>query len=152
MNLATYPSSFTQRRLVWVLVGFLLLVSTLISQRSFLMMVQTEHAPTISQVSSDSDHSGSTQAHSQTPSDPQNPSTQHNTTAANPENSSTQHNHVEHCLLCFVYWVTGDFVGELGSVYSPLLLKKLWLEAAVARAELLQNIAARGPPKAALNV
>jgi hypothetical protein len=148
MNTAAYPSSIPQRRLAWVMVGLLLVVSILISQRSFLMMVQAEHTPIISQISSDSSyHSGSIQAHNTTTSDSESSPASHNTTTSDFGNSSTQHNHAEHCPLCFVYWMTGDFVSDFGSVYSPLLLKKLWLEAAVARAEFLNRIAARGPPK-----
>lgn len=111
--------------MAWLLVLLLVLVSTQIALRGLVMFdFASSKAPSIAQPQ------------------PVHPANHPSTTP-----SERSHHHAEHCPLCFMYWLTGDFVGDFGSVYSPLLLKKLRLEATLARDEFLQNIAARAPPR-----
>lgn len=119
---AARPSSSAHRLVVWGMAGLVLLVSMVIAQRGFLMLAQADHTPVTTAAQASPNHHADT-------STPQ------------------PHSHADHCPLCFMYWMTGDFVGDLAAMYSPLLISKLWLEAALARDEFLKAIAARGPPQ-----
>ena len=122
-------SALEQRRppnpaMAWLLVLLLLLVSTQIALRGLVMFdFAAPNTPGLAQTQ------------------PVHPANHPSTTP-----SERSNHHTEHCPLCFMYWLTGNFVGDFGGVYSPLLLKKLWLEAALAKDEFLQQVAARGPP------
>ena len=125
----------SKRRFALGLIWITLLVSMLVSQREYLMMVQnssTTAAVVQSSNLSDSPAQNTSKPSHQTNSDHQ---------------GSSSHNHAEHCPLCFMYWLVTDFTFRLSVVYSPLLLEKIWLEAAVAQAEFLNQVAARAPPQ-----
>lgn len=134
---STVFSHVSKRHLALGMILITLLVSLLISQRAFLMMVQNSLTPiAVVKITNHSEtHTNAALGWPyQTDSDQQ--------------NSHNSHSHAEHCPLCFMPWLESDFSIILNIVYSPLLLEKIWLEAAVARAEFLDQVTARAPPRA----